>query len=181
MHGKSFHPSCNDIGDHKYVFISHGSSQVGSHQIFCYGFSSSTGRSAALVVRWAALHWLAPEAKITACHMPLDVKSHSCPYEVFANVPQCLFDSRICWQGRVVEVPDNSLTQYPRNEKQQTRWFSEQYRKPRPSRWWIWKKLSCSSVLPNVWSYTEKNSWSNFTQLCRLNLGHKDIWTSIKS
>ena len=29
--------------------------------------------------------------------------------------------------------------------------------------------------------HTEKNSWSNFTQLCRLNLGHKDIWTSIKS
>ena len=32
-----------------------------------------------------------------------------------------------------------------------------------------------------VQSDTEKNSWSNFTQLCRLNLGHKDIWTSIKS
>ena len=28
---------------------------------------------------------------------------------------------------------------------------------------------------------TEKNIWSNFTQLCRLNLGHKDIWTPIKS
>ena len=24
-------------------------------------------------------------------------------------------------------------------------------------------------------NYTEKNSWSNFTRLCRLNLGHKDI------
>ena len=29
--------------------------------------------------------------------------------------------------------------------------------------------------------YTEKNSWGNFTQLSRLNLGHKDIWAFIKS
>ena len=29
--------------------------------------------------------------------------------------------------------------------------------------------------------HTEKNSWSNFTQPCRLDVGHKDIWTSIKS
>ena len=36
-------------------------------------------------------------------------------------------------------------------------------------------------IATNTGWYTEKNSWSNFTQLCRLNLGHKDIWTSIKS
>ena len=36
-------------------------------------------------------------------------------------------------------------------------------------------------VSENRYEYTEKSSLSNFTRLFRLNLGHKDIWTSCKS
>ena len=83
----------------------------------------------------------------------------------------------------LIEENKKKLTQCQKNEKlTKILWILGQYISRHVSKHVTLQcKSGTFSTKVEYFIYTEKNSWSNFTQLCRSNLGHKDIWTSIKS